>query len=132
MKAVIYARVSSREQEREGYSIPAQIKLLEEYAQRHGLNIVERFSESETAKSSGRQEFNRMIEMVRKSKDIKDILVEKTDRLTRNLKDLVRVSDLVEEKDINLHLVKEGEVISRNSKSQAKFIFHFTSVRFIS
>jgi DNA invertase Pin-like site-specific DNA recombinase len=28
MKAVIYARVSSREQEREGHSIPAQLKLL--------------------------------------------------------------------------------------------------------
>jgi DNA invertase Pin-like site-specific DNA recombinase len=28
MKAVIYARVSSKDQEREGYSIPAQLKLL--------------------------------------------------------------------------------------------------------
>lgn len=27
-KVVIYARVSSREQEREGFSIPAQLKLL--------------------------------------------------------------------------------------------------------
>jgi hypothetical protein len=30
--AVLHARVSSREQEREGYSIPAQRKLLNEYA----------------------------------------------------------------------------------------------------
>ncbi len=30
-KAVIYARVSSKDQEREGYSIPAQLKLLREY-----------------------------------------------------------------------------------------------------
>jgi DNA invertase Pin-like site-specific DNA recombinase len=30
--AVLYARVSSREQEQEGYSIPAQLKLLREYA----------------------------------------------------------------------------------------------------
>ena len=28
IKAVIYARVSSREQEREGFSIPAQLELL--------------------------------------------------------------------------------------------------------
>lgn len=33
MKAVIYARVSSKEQEKEGYSIPAQLKLLKDYAQ---------------------------------------------------------------------------------------------------
>jgi predicted site-specific integrase-resolvase len=30
--AVIYARVSSKEQEKEGFSIPAQLKLLKEYA----------------------------------------------------------------------------------------------------
>lgn len=33
--AVIYARVSSKDQEREGYSIPAQLKLLREYAQKN-------------------------------------------------------------------------------------------------
>jgi predicted site-specific integrase-resolvase len=31
-QAVIYARVSSKEQEKEGFSIPAQMKLLKEYA----------------------------------------------------------------------------------------------------
>ena len=31
-QAVVYARVSSKEQEREGFSIPAQLKLLKEYA----------------------------------------------------------------------------------------------------
>ena len=30
-KAVIYARVSSKEQEREGFSIPAQLDLLRQY-----------------------------------------------------------------------------------------------------
>ena len=31
-QAVVYARVSSKEQEKEGYSIPAQLKLLKDYA----------------------------------------------------------------------------------------------------
>ena len=31
-EAVLYARVSTSDQEKEGYSIPAQIKLLEDYA----------------------------------------------------------------------------------------------------
>jgi len=39
-KAVLYARVSSKEQEREGYSIPAQCKLLRSYARRHDYQIV--------------------------------------------------------------------------------------------
>ena len=37
--ALVYARVSSREQEREGYSIPAQRKLLADYARSHGYHM---------------------------------------------------------------------------------------------
>jgi hypothetical protein len=38
--AIIYARVSSREQEQEGYSIPAQLKLLKAYASKNGLEVL--------------------------------------------------------------------------------------------
>lgn len=118
MKVVIYARVSSREQEREGYSIPAQVKLLEEYAKHHDLTIVQSFSEAETAKSSGREEFNRMLDYIRNNPETKAILVEKTDRLYRNFKDYVLLEDL----DVEVHFVKEGEVLSKDSRSHVKFI----------
>jgi len=39
-QAVIYARVSSKEQEKEGFSIPAQLKLLKEYAVTNGFTVV--------------------------------------------------------------------------------------------
>jgi predicted site-specific integrase-resolvase len=39
-QAVIYARVSSKEQEKEGFSIPAQLKLLKEYAAAHGCRAI--------------------------------------------------------------------------------------------
>jgi len=38
-QAVIYAR-SSKEQEKEGFSIPAQLKLLKEYAVTNGFTVV--------------------------------------------------------------------------------------------
>ena len=60
-KVVIYARVSSREQERDGFSIPAQLKLLREYAEKHTFEIVEEYSDAETAKKEGRTNFNRML-----------------------------------------------------------------------
>ncbi len=50
--AVLYARVSSREQEKEGYSIPAQIRLLEEYAKRNGLEISNQNSVVQTHQES--------------------------------------------------------------------------------
>ena len=39
-QAVSYARVSSKEQEKEGFSIPAQLKLLKEYAVTNGFTVV--------------------------------------------------------------------------------------------
>jgi site-specific DNA recombinase len=118
---VIYARVSSREQEKEGYSIPAQIRLLEEYAQREGMSIARRFSEAETAKISGREEFNKMLDFLSKeakAQGVRTILVEKTDRLYRNFKDYVRLEEL----DVAIHFVKENEILSKDSRSSSKFV----------
>lgn len=117
-KVVIYARVSSKEQEKEGFSIPAQLKLLKEYALKNGFQIVDEFSDAETAKKAGRTNYNRMLEYLKANSDVKIILVEKTDRLYRNFKDYVTLEDY----DLEVHLVKEGTVISKKSKSHDKFI----------
>jgi len=55
--AVIYARVSSREQEREGFSIQAQQRLLREYAAKNDFRIIDEFIDVETAKNQGRKRF---------------------------------------------------------------------------
>jgi site-specific DNA recombinase len=86
--AVVYARVSSKEQEKEGFSIPAQLKLLRGYAAEHRLTVVEEFVDVETAKRSGRPSFTAMVEFFKKRGNAKGsehirriLLVEKTDRL---------------------------------------------------
>ena len=117
-QVVIYARVSSREQEREGFSIPAQLKLLKEYALKNRFQIVQEYSDAETAKKSGRTNYNIMLDFLKANPNIRTILVEKTDRLYRNFKDYVTLEDY----DLEVHLVKEGSIISKNSKSHDKFI----------
>lgn len=117
-QVVIYARVSSREQEREGFSIPAQLKLLKEYALKNGFQIVEEYSDAETAKKAGRTNYNKMLAFLKANPAIKTVLVEKTDRLYRNFKDYVTLEDY----DLEVHLVKENTIISKNSKSHDKFI----------
>ena len=116
--AVIYARVSSKEQEREGFSIPAQLKLLREYAARNEFHVIEQFIDIETAKHPGRQNFQEMVRFFTRNKDCRVVLVEKTDRLYRNFRDAVTLEDL----DLEIHLVKEGQIISKDAKSQAKLI----------
>ncbi len=114
--AVIYARVSSREQEQEGYSIPAQLKLLRNYSEKNGFEVLREFVDVETAKSTGRKAFGEMLEFLKKSKNCRTVLVEKTDRLYRNMRDAVTVEDL----DTEIHFVKENQILSKNSRSQDK------------
>ena len=52
--SVLHARVSSKDQEREGFSIPAQLDLLRGYARDEGLTLVKEFVDVETAKQAGR------------------------------------------------------------------------------
>ena len=118
-QAVIYARVSNREQEREGYSIPAQLKLLNEYATKHDLKIAKEFTDNETAKKEGRTNFTEMIKFLKQNKNINIILVEKTDRLYRNFKDYVLLEEF---NDLEIHLLKEGIVLSEKSRSYDKFM----------
>ena len=60
-RAVMYARVSSKEQEKEGFSIPAQLKLLSEYAAAEGFTVAQQYVDVETAKQTGRTAFGELI-----------------------------------------------------------------------
>ena len=117
-QAVIYARVSSKEQEKEGFSIPAQLKLLKEYASAQGFAVAKEYVDIETAKQTGRGAFNEMVAYLHAHPDVRVMLVEKTDRLYRNLKDWVTVDEL----EVEIHFPKEGVVVSRESRSSEKFM----------
>lgn len=120
MKAVLYLRVSSQEQMDEGYSLSAQEKEGDYYAVKQSIEIVKKWSVSESAKMDNRKAFNEMIAYVKSHKDIKAILIEKPDRMTRNLTDLVKVYELIEQYDKEIHFYKQGQIIGKNSKSYEK------------
>ena len=117
-QAVIYTRVSSREQQQEGFSLGAQAKLLKEYADRNDIGIVKAFEDVETAKATGRKQFSEMVTWFKRNRSCRVLIVEKTDRLYRNFRDAVTLEDL----DIVIHFVKEGSAVSKDSKSQTRLI----------
>jgi site-specific DNA recombinase len=116
--AVVYARVSSKDQEKEGFSIPAQEELLRSYAGANGFTIAQEFVDVETAKQAGRVKFGEMIGFLKKHPSCRIVLVEKTDRLYRNLRDWVTIDEL----GLEVHFVKENVVLSRDSRSHEKFM----------
>jgi site-specific DNA recombinase len=117
-QAVIYARVSSKEQEKEGFSIPAQLKLLKDYAAAQSFVVAQEYVDVETAKQTGRAAFGKMVAYLKAHPSIRVMVVEKTDRLYRNLKDWVTVDEL----EVEIHFPKEGVVLSRDSRSSEKFM----------
>ena len=122
-KAVVYARVSSKDQEKEGFSIPSQLKLLRKHAADNDIEIDAEYVESESARKAGRRQFNRMIADIRKhSSDVGIVLCEKTDRLHRNLHDHATVDDLMNEMGVEFRFVKEGRSLSRDSGSSERLV----------
>ena len=108
MNVVIWARVSSREQ-KEGYSIDAQLRATRERAAKNGWQVVREFAVAESAKrGADRVAFNEMFKWVKtsaKRNKIKAILAHKLDRVCRNMRDAVRLQDLEDTCGVQLAFV---------------------------
>ncbi len=99
---VALARVSSREQEREGFSLDVQEDALRRYAERQGGQIVELYRVAETAsKRDERRTFKRMVEHARKNAASLDgLLFYKVDRAARNLFDYLELERLEQDQGL--------------------------------
>ncbi len=108
MNVVIWARVSSREQ-REGYSIDAQLRVNRERAQANGWHVTREFVVAESAKRGAeRRSFNEMFKWVKvnaKREKIEAILSHKLDRVCRNMRDAVRLQELEDDCGVQLAFV---------------------------
>ena len=118
VRAVLYARVSSKDQERGGFSIPAQQQLVRAYARTRGLEVLAEFLDVETAGRARRTGFGAMVGFLKENPWCTIVLVEKTDRLYRNLRDWVTIDEF----SVEVHLVEEAVVLSEDSVSSEKFV----------
>lgn len=109
MNVVIWARVSSREQ-REGYSIDAQLRACRDTARKNGWKILREFSIAESARrGADRTAFNEMYQWLRKNarrQKINAVLSHKLDRICRNMRDAVRMQELEDERGVKLSFVE--------------------------
>lgn len=87
-KVLFYIRVSTDEQAEFGYSIDMQQNQCMQFAQSHGLSMAGVYvDDGYTAKNMNRPQLKIMLEVLKKSKDIKGIVVWRLDRLCRNTDD---------------------------------------------
>lgn len=128
-KSLIYARVSSKEQEDTGYSLDAQEKLLQEYATKNDLRVIKVFRVSESASGKQiRKTFNEMLQYTIKHR-IPIVLCEKIDRLTRNLKDAASVIDWINgDTERQVHFVKESFIVNKNTRAHENLVWNMKVV----
>jgi site-specific DNA recombinase len=125
-KALMYVRVSSKEQEF-GYSLDAQEKLGYDYADRNNFVIVKFWKVSESAWKLDRKYFKELLDYSKKH-NIKNIIFDVPDRMTRNLHDLVKIDDLVKQHDVVIHFSRTNKTYHKNSKSEDEFMLGIESL----
>ena len=113
-KGVIWARVSSREQE-DGYSLDAQIENSKKYAERIGIEIIKTFEVTESSTHGDRKQFHDMINWVKRQKQSIAIICDKIDRLQRRVSEVPILEELRKEGKIELHFSRENRVIKKDT-----------------
>ncbi len=116
MKAVILARVSSKEQEH-GHSIDAQLMRLREYCKRKELEIIGEYSITESSTRGERKKFKEMLAFCKRQKQQLALVVDAVDRIQRSFKESVTLDELIRKEVVELHFLRENMVINQNSRS---------------
>ncbi len=125
MKALILARVSTEEQKEAGNSLPAQIERLKKYCQYKNFDIMEVFSFDESAYKIKRDEFDKILDIAKDSKEKMAVCFDKVDRFSRNVFDkrVATLYDLAMQDKIELHFVSDNLIINSSISAGQKFQF---------
>mgnify|MGYP000081783304 FL=1 len=93
MKAIIYCRVSTKEQADQGFSLKGQEKECHKFAKENNFEVIKVFVErGESAKTQNRTELKKLLEYaVENKKEISTLIIWKYDRFARNLNDQIEL-----------------------------------------
>ena len=108
MRTIGYVRVSTDRQADRGISLEAQEAKIRAMATVQGTDLLDVIVDGgESAKSLNRPGLQKLLEMVNKG-EVQAIIVAKLDRLTRSVKDLCNLLELLEKRKVALVSVAES------------------------
>jgi len=113
-KFFIYSRISSKDENYNGYSMEDQLKIIREKAKKMWITIVEEFTEYTSAKQPGRYKFNEMIKRLEKW-EAQWILTYKLDRLTRNPIDTWTIQYMLQNWNLNIIVTNDKVFYPKDS-----------------
>lgn len=108
-RVAVYARVSTTEQAEEGYSIDEQIRLLNVWCEQQGYTVHKEYLDRGLSGKSikGRPALQQLMNDA-KQKEFDIVLVWKMNRLARNILDLLKIVNLLEQKNIAFRSYSES------------------------
>ena len=107
-RAVLYTRVSTEEQARQGYSLRDQEDRLRKYCKLKGIDVVTHFQDDASAKTFDRPAFNDLLEYVREHRrEIDLVLFVKWDRFSRNAEAAYRMIRQLNDHGIDVEAVDQ-------------------------
>jgi DNA invertase Pin-like site-specific DNA recombinase len=129
-KAIVYTRVSTKEQADNNTSLTTQKKFCEEYAVKNGLEVADYFGGTyESAKTDERKEFKRMIQYAKQNSTIGYILIYSYDRFSRSGTNASYIADELKKQGITLVAVTQ-KVDTSNAGGIMQQDFFFLLSRF--
>ena len=118
-KYLAYCRVSTKAQADMDNSLPAQKRIIGEYAQRKEYEVVEWYSEAKSGFKGRRTEFHRMLEHL-KDPDIEGVIFHKLDRSSRNVADFSLLDRQITKEGKKIAVI-EGEFDTSRSAGRLAF-----------
>ena len=113
MRVVIYARISTNRGEQ---NIKQQIVYCKGYASRNDLDVIKVFKDEKTGKTSQRRGYLRLLDYLKENSDV-GLLVQDTDRLTRNFYDGVELEKFLIKNSIDvISLSDKVDLATANGK----------------
>ena len=126
--AVIYTRVSTKEQADNNASLATQMKHCKKYTEENGLNIVEYFGGTyESAKNDERKEFQKMLSFVKQRKSIGFVIVYSYDRFSRSGPSGAFISHELKQKGIQVVSATQSVDYNDPSGNFMEGIYHLFS-----
>ena len=126
--AIVYTRVSTKDQADNNTSLETQKKYCINYAKANGLNVVGYFGGThESAKSDDRKEFQRMLKFVKQSGSIGYIIVYSYDRFSRTGSSASQITHELMNQGIQVKAVtQEVDATSASGKFQQNLFYMFS------
>ena len=127
-KAVIYTRVSTKEQAENNASLETQLKYCKELAKKKEIEVLEHFGGTyESAKSDERKQFQKMLSFVKRRKDVGYIIVYSYDRFSRTGANGAYISDQLKKQGIvTVSATQEVDTMTTAGSFQQNLYYMFS------